>query len=374
MVAPHTWHPGTDRIKGHWPVPVPLASDELFSTWLVRAALAQGTDALALAGHLWPKWRACTTDLDRGLSTERMDRLTDESGIDAVALRAASLLPIAMAIGVDHHPARPVWPWVLALGSRNRKRHGGLQYCSACLAGDSAPYFRLQWRLAWHTCCSVHRARLFDRCWHCHTPLEPNRLPAFATINSCASCKVDFRRGEWRPASEGALAFQEKADAVARSGSGTYGQCNLQAREWFHLSKYFLMLLRCAARSQPSALSKCLVSLDVQVAELRSPQTGLIFEMLSTLERSQFLGNVFALIQAGPESFRSAVSERSVNLTSLRQEWQSLPLHIQSLIDGTPKAFGSRKKAHRKSNHRPLAPQGVRRKWARLQRKMRMKV
>lgn len=374
MASSHAWHSRTDRINGHWPVPVPLMPNELFSTWLVRAALAQGIDVLVLAGYLWPNWRACTTDLDRGLSAGRMAILAEKSGIDAVALRSASLLPIAMAIGVNPPPTHPVWPWVLALGSRNRKRHGGLQYCAACLASDAVPYFRLQWRLAWHTCCSIHRVRLYDRCWRCHAPLEPTRLSAFATITSCASCEVDLRKGAWRPASESALAFQEYADAVARSGSGGYGQANLRADEWFCLSRYFLMLLRCAVRRQTSALSKCLINLNRQVTELRSPQTGLIFEMLSTLERSQFLGCVSALIQAGPDALRNAISEHAVNPTSLREGWQSLPRHIQNLVDGTPNTRCLRKKTDRKSSHRPLTPQGVLRKWARLQRKMRMKI
>lgn len=370
MVAAYTWHPGSDRVASQWPVPVSLAPDELFSTWLVRAALAQGTDPLVLAGHLWPKWRVWTIDLDRGINDQRMSTLVRESGIDADRLRAASLLPIALVTGLDLEAASAVWHWVLALGSRNRKRRGGLQYCPLCLADDVRPYFRLHWRLAWHTCCAVHEVGLRDRCCHCQLPIEQNRLTAAAVLSSCSNCRGDIRHGKALPAANAALAFQKYADHVVLTGAGNYGVHQLQAKDWFHLARYFLMLLRCVARHQVSGLAKCLASLDPGVPHLRPPVTGLAFEMLPTLERSGFLESVRALIQAGPEQLRSAVLAESMKDTSLRQGWRSLPPHIDSLVREIPQLVRSRTPKEN-SALAPMSRQTVLYKWARLQRKMR---
>ncbi|MGL6052732.1 MAG: TniQ family protein, partial [Aeromonas salmonicida] len=101
-----------------WAVPVSLLPDELFSSWLTRAALAQGCDPLVLTGELWPRWRVWASDPDRGLSEERLSTLAGSSGIDVLKFEMATLRPIASAItsvSLDH---LPIWPWVLALGSR----------------------------------------------------------------------------------------------------------------------------------------------------------------------------------------------------------------------------------------------------------------
>lgn len=370
MVTAHTWHPGTGRVVSRWPVPVALAPDELLSMWLVRAALAQGTDPLVLASHLWPKWRVWTIDLDRGINDDRMSILTRESGIDAAVLRAASLLPIALSTGLERGTVSAIWNWILALGSRNRKRRGGLQYCSLCLANDARPYFRLQWRLAWHTCCAVHKVGLHDRCCHCQSPIEPNRLTESAAMSSCSDCERDIRHAATLPAEIDALAFQERADRVVLTGSGTYGDHQLQAKEWFFLSRYFLMLLRCAARRQSSGLGKCLIGLDPGVSRLRPPLTGLGFEMLPTSERSRFLAGVEALIQAGPEQLRNAVVAESMNDTSLRQGWRLLPPHIDDIVHEIPQLVRARK-ANGGSSSAPISRRAVLYKWARLQRKMR---
>lgn len=370
MVAAYTWHPGTGRVVSRWPVPVAMAPDELFSTWLVRAALAQGTDPLVLASHLWPRWRVWTIDLDRGISDERISRLARESGIEAGKLSAASLLPIASAIGLESGAASAIWHWILALGSRNRKRHGGLQYCSLCLANDAQPYFRLQWRLAWHTCCAVHDVGLRDRCCHCQLPIEPNRLSAFDAMSTCSNCKRDLRHGLMLPAAKAALAFQERADRVVITGSGLYGAHQLQVKEWFHLARYFLMLLRCAVRRQTSCLGKCLAGLAPGSCRLRPPITGLGFEMLPTSERSSFLESVGALIQVGPEQLRSAAVADSLKDTALRQGWRSLPPYIDDIVREIPQLVRSRI-AKKNSDPAPVSRQTVLYKWARLQRKMR---
>lgn len=370
MVTAHTWHPGTGWVASRWPVPVALAPDELLSMWLVRAALAQGVDPLVLTGHLWPQWRVWTIDLDRGVEDKRINILAHASGIDVAMLRAASLLPIALVTGLERDAANAVWRWILALGSRNRKRRGGLQYCSLCLAADVRPYFRLHWRLAWHTCCAVHRVGLRDRCCHCQSAIEPNRLTAAATMTSCSSCGRDLRHCPALPAANAALAFQECADRVVLTGTGNYGIHQLQAKEWFHLARYFLMLLRNTARRQASSLGKCLASLDPGVYRLRPPITGLGFEMLPTLERSAFLESVGALIQAGPDKLRSAVVAESMTDTSLRQGWRTLPAHIDGLVRELPQIMRSRKtKAN--SARTPTSRQTILYKWARLQRKIR---
>lgn len=153
-----------------------LQPGEIFSSWLVRYALASGCDPLSLTGSLWRGERPWTRDLDRGVPEAKLAALGRQVGDGADALRNAFLpgyVPLA-----EVSPALPIWPWILSVGTRNRRRHGGLQFCPRCLTEDRAPYYRIRWRLAWVMCCDVHGVMLLDRCTSCQAPVEPHRLAA----------------------------------------------------------------------------------------------------------------------------------------------------------------------------------------------------
>lgn len=217
-----------------WAVHVPLLPGELFSTWLSRAALVQGCDPMVLTGSLWPGWRAWTRDLDRGLSIERMDVLVAKSGLGHQQLEEATLRPIVQAIAPHLVNRRVAWPWILAQGSRNRRRFGGLQYCPRCLEDDALPYFRQQWRLAWHIGCDRHGCLLADHCGHCLAPVEPHRCRARDGVQTrCPSCGDDLRLNRTSPACIDVLAFQQTADAILREGSGSWVGVTLELPMWF---------------------------------------------------------------------------------------------------------------------------------------------
>lgn len=221
-----------------WAIHVPVLPDELFSTWLVRVALAQGCDPMHLTGSLWPRWRAWTVDLDRGISEHRMEILAGRSGVDAVRLEAATLRPLLAAVAPGVRPEQATWPWVLAQGSRNRRRRGGLQFCPLCLAEDATPYFRRTWRLAWHVGCDQHRTLLIDHCHCCHAVVEPHRVRANeATLCQCPSCGHDLRRTATVDVCAEALAFQVNADQVLANGHGAWLAMDVSRETWFRLAE-----------------------------------------------------------------------------------------------------------------------------------------
>lgn len=371
MDASYAWHPGTDRVTSHWAVPVPLQPDELFSSWLVRAALTQGCDPLVLTGELWPKWRIWTTDPDRGLSEERLAVLTKASGIEASAFHASGLRLIASVVTTEPLDDLAIWPWMLALGSRNRKRHGGLQYCPACLKEDSKPYFRVQWRLAWHAACGKHGASLIDKCPHCNAVIEPHRLSAQeGDITQCASCKRDLREAVAVTADADALLFQQAADQVVKQGQGQYGINTLPAGEWFALSRYFVMLLRKAALGKSDWLSAFIKVLGVDMGAIAPPATGLVLELLPVQERAAQLAGARQMLNAGSERFLEAAKAACLAAPSLRERRQSVPLCIETMLQSLPDKNVFRERKQKDKIQKPRSRQAVMRMWARLQRKM----
>ncbi|WP_348009161.1 TniQ family protein [Roseateles sp.] len=238
MVATDQGHPRGHGVTRPWALRVGLLPEELFSTWLVRAALAQGCDPMDLTGSLWPRWRAWTVDLDRGLAPERLAVLAARSGVAAAELEAAMLHPLLAAIAPGVEPSQATWPWILAQGSRNRRRQGGLQFCPACLAEDATPYFRRSWRLAWHVGCVRHGILLSDHCGRCHSPAEPHRVRASdVTLCRCPSCGHDLRDTATSVACAEALDFQRAADHVLSTGHGIWSAVPVTRERWFHLAK-----------------------------------------------------------------------------------------------------------------------------------------
>lgn len=355
-----------------WGVPVPLFPDELLTSWLVRAALAHGCDPLVLTDWLWPKWRIWTTDLDRGLSPERLSVLAKASGVAVSAFEATCLRTIITAVASEPFEDSAIWPWVLALGSRNRKRQGGLQYCPLCLKEDKKPYYRVHWRLAWHTCCLQHGVSLLDRCPHCAAAIEPHRLSAFdGDVALCATCKRDLRDAEPSRYHPGSLAFQQAADRVVRREEiANFGISTLSSHQWFALSRYFVRLLRKMALGQSNGLATFAASLGVATDELASPATGLALEFLPVQERTVLLAGAWQLLSAGPEQLLVAAKESSLKSSALRERHQIIPPSIEGIIQQLPESHISRAKRKPQGLLVPRSPQAVKRMFARFQRKI----
>lgn len=292
--------------------------------------------------------------------------------MEASRFEAASLRLTAAAITSEALDLLAVWPWTLAQGSRNRKRRGGLQYCPGCLMSDRKPYYRLQWRLAWHICCPTHGLCLLDRCPRCNAPLEPQRLSAEVRhLATCATCKCDLRDADTSALEPTALAFQVAADKVITAGYGCYGGEKLAVDGWFRLSRYFVMLLRKIALSSPKGLTALANGVGVDTDNLRPPATGLALELLPVEERALFLAGAWKMLDAGPTSFLAAASEASLAQASLREQRQPVPDPILALIEDLPDKSVCRTLKAPVGILKPRSRQGVKRMFALLQRKMR---
>ncbi len=367
MDTPHTWHPGAHCVNPRWTIPVPLLPDELFSSWLVRVALAHGCDPLVVTGALWPEWRAWIVDLDRGLTEDRLAKLCTMSGIRAEAFNAGSLGTIIKKIADD----APHWPWLLTYGTRNRKRHGGLQICPACLAEDKTPYYRLQWRLAWHVGCSKHDCMLLDRCPNCDAVFEPHRLSAEdAHVAICASCKHDLREAVKIPFDCNALAFQSMADTVVSSSHCDYGQGILTTAEWFALARYFIALFRKSCLGKTEQLSSMFAMLGVSIDPDYVPATGLPLELLPCVERSLLIASAWQVINEGPGRLLEAIDATKLHLHVFQNARLVPPTCLEKVFKSLPVKENKKKSPRITRSGKQRSKASVMRAWARLQRKM----
>lgn len=370
MEASYTWHPGACCLTPKWPLTPALLCDELFSSWLVRTAHAHGCtlDALTCAIGAGPKvWHH---DFDRGVSAQQIAGLSSQAGIPPQALSASTLFPIAQSL---HQLAwlhrSSLWPWLLIAGCRKAAHAGGLQCCPTCM-GTCPPHYKIQHRLAWHTCCLTHRVQLIDRCPSCYAALQPALLQPTASLSHCHRCLSALHAAPCLEADQGALAFQAYAD-LAFGRNAWFGQVELAFSDWMFVARVMASMVQLFLRHPTASAMHFCHSMGLEgVDKLRRSTLGLPFEYMSCTERSGLLGVVWAIMQEGPERFVHAAAEASLPLSSLPLPRRSAPLILTVLSTEL-----TRHSPHQWSQHSSELgghdAGNVLRSWERLQRRIR---
>lgn len=374
MDSSYTWHSGSRVVTPVWVRSPALMPDEILSSWLVRASLEQGCDPLVLTGSLWPKWRVWTLDIDRQLETDRQASLAKVSGLSIEQLTAATLKPIISRIARSELHDQASWPWVLSLGSRNHKRRMGIQYCPLCLADDPKPYYRIQWRMAWHCFCDQHDCVLHDRCWYCMAPIEPHRLLAEdSDLAVCASCKTDLRLAPVQlPLSANVYLFQQTADKAFHEGSASALGLSMSTKEWFDIANFFVSFIRRINRRKTryGCMDRFLetTSLALPTDWFLMPGEGL--GELSLSDRQMMLAMVWHLMSFDQSEFTASLLESGVSWQGLCEKGQHVPPIIAELAQCLQKKEYKERDIRNQSPPKPRSRQEVMRMMIRLQRKL----
>lgn len=316
-----------------------------------------------LADLIWPGQRAWTSDIDR----RNWDPFQHPIFLKS-SLRSLRYVAEIVASGSTN---RPIWPWILTAGCRNRLRNKSLQFCPLCLASDKQPYYRYQWRLAWHTVCEEHQCRLLDSCSDCRNPIEPHRLQLHHRRQSiCATCSSDL---ETQIAPDGdirARGFQMLADKVVTNHAGSYGQCSLTSVQWFALCRYFMALIRLAALPGHDPLGRAFRMVGIDITRAHSPKTGLSLELLPTDERMRLLSLLGQLVTTPTSELIEALRKAGLTRATLSSTTYTLPSCIEEQLPDL--GIGARRsQVKRIQTHRPNTKETVERMVARLQRKIR---
>jgi len=356
-----------------WTINIPLLPDEIISSWLVRAALTQGCDPLVLTGSVWPKWRIWTIDADRFIENDRLKLLSRLSGISVASFQESTLYPISNQIYGCTPPVMSSWRWILTLGARNTKRNGGMQFCPSCLVSDTKPYYRRQWRLAWHSCCKIHGTSLLDRCTSCGAPIEPHRLLAEdGTIAKCATCKTLLSKESIQPAPPMALAFQNMADQCICDGQGSFLGHMVSSSEWLELASFFESLIRRAHRSSTESLKEFFNQLELELPNDLPVFPGAGIALLRTSERQKIIGLVYALMTADRDKFATALAESGMTLQTFCNKGEILPSQLLDISLKLQDKQIVRVRQAKKKLDGPRSKQEVVRMMASLQRKFEM--
>lgn len=200
------------------PIPLQPLEDELFSSWFVRVARANGLRCHHLARILTGRGRQLFLgDIDRGTwktPVYRLAELVNASYEVAEKTLLSSYIPFLWT----QLNKKGVWPFILPVSTQDHQtRKYGLQFCPQCLSTDSTPYFRKHWRLSFNVVCDVHGVRLKDKCPHCAAPIAIERADVknwkFQEIPSlvhCAACQQSILVNDDSPCVDDNLLFHQR--------------------------------------------------------------------------------------------------------------------------------------------------------------------
>lgn len=354
-----------------WPVPVYPLPDEILSSWLVRAAFALGCEPMSLTSALWPSGRTWTMDIDRYLVEERMQALSDSSGLSPDEITRMTLRHHLDGKVFLYGKGLALLPWLTTLGQKHLQHIMGVQFCPECFR-SSTPYYRWQWRTAWFTRCSIHQCPLVASCPVCHTAVQYHRLSLGAPhIGVCVSCGYDFREIEVQPPNPDKMIFQTLATHICEKGVADWGSEQIPAIEWFALMRVMLHLIRKAARQRSSShLLHFFAATGIDLASFELLPEKFATELLLAREREALFAALVQMIAIGPEMLLKLIMEFRVPCSVLMDHRTSYPEVMHRWLANLPTRRCWRDpKAHYKC-HQIKSREMVRSEWILLLRKL----
>lgn len=166
--------------------------DELLSSWLTRTAFAHGYPLTTFIS-LFVKHDGSAlsrTDIDFRFDPDLFDVLALKSGIATIRINALSL---RSEEGYLFESNNGLYPPKQIRILKDKRTHYGLMFCPKCLAEDTHPYYRKQWRYHFYNACTKHKVFLIDRCGSCHERVRITKMKISDTIALCSKCGRDLR-------------------------------------------------------------------------------------------------------------------------------------------------------------------------------------
>lgn len=303
-----SWHFRTD-----------LLPDESLSSWLIRAGLTHAIEPLSLGRIIWGDWRVWTRDIDRWLSTQRLEVLSQAIGIPRDKLYLVTLTPWVRQMSMQ--PLNPMqrWYWVSSISHRNRSRHFSFSFCPLCLAEDEIPYMRKSWRYSWVISCAKHKILLHEGCPHCDFSVHLSRHTLQqSNLRYCTSCHGDLSAvTNPQPAEKSVYEPQIKMANALYSGQ--------PVAQDFAVLKFLIQLVRKSlVLKRPAQKSPLNEFINIS-PEKRNPLCSIPFTELSIADRYALLNAAFSLQNLEESDFINLLLQSGVTRSFFLKDTATLP-------------------------------------------------
>lgn len=333
-----TEHPSLLRQWHSRPPPLP---DESLSSWLVRIS-----SALVLKLQTFTTYNLNQSPQFWGIDVDRVDNsqlfliLSEHTNISLERCLQTSLHTYTGTLW-EKHTANIV-DWILPLGKHGRYRMGyGQQYCRACLAEGPVSYFRLYWRLAFHTCCLKHQIYLRDSCPTCQAPIQFHtndyRLQELTTeclITTCSKCHTDLRDIHIHDdiqAPPDLLTIQNWLNALCENGYGALNQLQ-QYKSLALFTGLRTIIKTLTSHTKLNKVNEAVLRYQEQLP-LQSTLPGKRFETLRVGDRAWVLKCLATLLDDWPNNFIELYTTNRISSSYLHYYRGTLPFWLAKELD-----------------------------------------
>lgn len=274
-----------------------MARGEAFSSWLHRAALANGLTNHCFARGVFGEQQIWTRDTDRVADAAVCQIAANALGESLFRVRSGTLHAYAGRV----FPTLKTngWlPWITPVGVFHRtRRHHGWAFCPLCLSEGRTAI--IGWRLAFSVTCLRHMCSLLDACPDCGSAFEFHRMELCESgRRPCSRCGCNLASSRHvAPIRRYALALQHRMNKVMRQGWAVMGSQKVNAVDWFAGLRVVLVGL------YPSAASPGLTDSWSRVARARiliSPRNT-PFEHWAMVDRASAMAALEPYIRDWPD-------------------------------------------------------------------------
>jgi len=348
------------------PIELKPFSDEAISSWIIRNAIANGSDPSSWADGIWPEWRIWTRDIDRSIPTEKAYELSKITSLSLEEIKGMTLEPdICRIEGLDTLNIKSKWKWVVPTGERGSVKTNGIHFCPECLS-DPVPYLRKQWRLSWNTVCSRHKCHLLLHCPSCNGVFLPNKIDyQHVDFTLCVHCGFDLKKASTSTADVEMVKAQKQINKLLYEGSTIGHPFNLKVQtvpDFFTTLRMFVLFFRRLHHfesHQKSVLEKIGISdIESSTAYIK----GEYFDSLSVETRSIVIKQVISFLQLPIEEMVYILKSSDVSQqmfcgeVPFRTDFINEILHcLEDRSRRYPKRMGTRHTIQPKSKEEVLA-------------------
>lgn len=321
-----------------WPIRYKPLPDELLSCWLVRLAHGHGLKVQTFCNLIFGnRHQVWNRDIDRLAPAWLLSELSYRTGTPPEIVWNTTLRAYE---GLLYRKLRlsGTLQWILPLKMYHRKHEGhGLQFCPACLAEDTIPYFRKRWRVAFNTVCTRHGTMLLDRCPACASAIAVHRLDMgrpdtleIGPVSLCHECEFDLRMS---PQIE-PISYDDGSSRLLLDANSMLEDRKPLCCDW-DLDRYAVMHQLCRIMTERSKhvrlrqfILKQIIMKDIPLSE-----GHISFEMRSIVERHHLIQLVAWLFADIAPRLSAAWRARAVRYNVLLKDFFDPPNGYVRLVE-----------------------------------------
>ncbi|MDD5401112.1 MAG: TniQ family protein [Sulfurimonas sp.] len=191
--------------------------DETLTSWVIRNAIANGSDPRSFAIAAFKKDSTWYRDIDRYIPYEKVVQLSLLCSLSQEGIRALTLESLIQNLSHKTHKDNPYskWQLITPIGLKGAIRTNGFYFCPKCLVMDDA-YLKKQWKLAWVVACPIHKNLLLLSCENCGQVFSPHKITyENPYLCYCTNCGFNLSASTTEYVNQEVLVFQEQLSQVA---------------------------------------------------------------------------------------------------------------------------------------------------------------